>query len=60
MVDPVFHRFDVQFDVAPLPISTHLGKLSMGLDGIDRDDFKARPPVAPLLIEVQEPVYVLE
>jgi hypothetical protein len=28
------------------------------VDGIDRDDFQAGPLVSPLLLEIQEPVYI--
>lgn len=42
LIGPVFHRFDIQFDLPILPVAAYAGNLVVGLNGIDHNDFKPR------------------
>jgi hypothetical protein len=48
LAGPVFHGFDIQFDIPTSPVPADAGDFVVGLNRIDHDDFKPGKFVAAL------------
>ena len=60
LIGTIFHWFDVEFNLAILPVLPAAGNLIVGLGRVDHNDFKFRTFVTALFFKLQKPIDIFQ